>query len=171
MEHFAAGDDERNDGTRGQQFAHVTSGADHLFEIVEDEKRGRAGCVELCDHGCERRFTGADACSQRLGNRTADVRGIADGSEWDKKHFLAEVWQELLSGSEREPCFAYPSRSREGYEPYSFVDDERSDSRQFFFATDQRRARRRQSRAAPAWRSGLGAGGEQRTQLVKQLSC
>src|ERR1700674_958356 len=100
MEDFAAAHEERNDGTGGQQFAHVTSGADHLFEIVEDEKDGYAGRVGLGAHCCERRFTGAAPCSQRLGNRRADVRRIEDGSEWDEEYFLAKVWQELLGGIE-----------------------------------------------------------------------
>src|SRR5438105_3919549 len=124
MEHFATGDDERNDGTRGQQFAHVAGGADDLFEIVEDEKGGPAGRVELCDHGGQRRFTAADTCSQRLGNCAADMLRIADGSECDEKDFVMKLWQELLSGSERQPCFAYSARSGKGYVSYSFVDDE-----------------------------------------------
>ncbi len=101
---LAAGDEQGQVGTGGEERGELGRGLDHLLQVVEQEQQ-----LPLADV-----LGKAVLGAERLGDRLRDERRIAERGEPDPEDARLVLGDERRGGLEREPGLARSRRGRSG---------------------------------------------------------
>ena len=111
--------------------------------------RAAAACSRSREAGGEHVLDGLArlARAERLGERGAEQRRVADGGEVDEDRAVAQLRPELRGGREREPRLSRAARTGERDEPHVVAPEERRDRRHLEAAAHERSRRRGEPQA------------------------